>query len=71
MTEELEKSNKAWIKKQNSLPQMKIIACQVYERIFQTIIYEKAIEDNKELQVQVDEQQHNNKHLLEQWDIEE
>ena len=37
---------------------MKIIACEVSERIFKSIHYEKAIEDNNELKVKVYEQQH-------------
>ena len=49
---------------------MKIIACQVCDWIFQTINYENVIEKNNELEVKVDEQQNNKKHLLEQWDIE-
>ena len=56
-------------KKLNLLTHLKIIACQVCERIVQTVNYEKAIEKNNLLEVKVDEQQHNKKHALEQCDI--
>ena len=36
-----------------------MIACQAFEKIFQTINYEKAIEENNELKVKVNEQQDN------------
>ena len=48
---------------------MKIIAGHVCERTVKAINYEKAIKDNNELNLKVDEQQHNIKHLLEQCDI--
>ena len=57
--------------KHNLLPHIKIIASQVFERIFQTINYKNVIEQKNDLEVKVDEQQHNKKYLLEQCDIED